>query len=104
MSGSRKTRPTRKSILDALKKPLHGGHFTWDGKDEDDRPATAREMAAGVAEYRRRRGRPPGSNKVSTTIRFDADVLEAFRASGAGWQTRMNAALRAWLKRHPPGA
>jgi len=30
----------------------------------------------------------------------DADVLEAFRATGKGWQTRMNAALREWLKEH----
>ncbi|MFC0717135.1 BrnA antitoxin family protein [Luteimonas padinae] len=32
-----------------------------------------------------RRGRPPGSGtKKSTTIRFDKDVLEAFRAGGHG--------------------
>lgn len=47
----------------------------------------------------RRRGRPAGSgNKISTTIRFDAEVLEAFKASGEGWQTRMNDALKEWLK------
>ena len=47
----------------------------------------------------RKRGRPTGSvkahAKVSTTIRFDADVLEALKASGPGWQTRANEALRA---------
>jgi uncharacterized protein (DUF4415 family) len=43
------------------------------------------------------RGRPPGSSKVSTTIRFDAEVLEAFRRDGPGWQTRINLALREWL-------
>ncbi len=46
-----------------------------------------------------RRGRPPGTGKVSTTIRFDADVLEAFKSEGPGWQTRMNRALREWLAR-----
>jgi uncharacterized protein (DUF4415 family) len=46
-----------------------------------------------------RRGRPAGSGtKVSTTIRFDADVLDAFRATGEGWQTRMNDVLKDWLK------
>lgn len=49
----------------------------------------------------RRRGRPRGSvqavKKRSTTIRFDADVLEALRATGPGWQTRINAAAREWL-------
>jgi|SRR5471030_640827 len=44
------------------------------------------------------RGRPAGSGtKVSTTIRFDADVLAAFKATGDGWQTRMNDALKEWL-------
>lgn len=32
----------------------------------------------------------------------DAEVVEAFRATGKGWQTRMNAALRDWLKTHSP--
>ena len=45
------------------------------------------------------RGRPKGSGgKRSTTIRFDADVLTAFKDMGQGWQTRMNDALREWLK------
>ena len=51
-----------------------------------------------------RRGRPLGSMKaqpkVATTIRFDPDVLEALKASGRGWQTRVNDAMRDWLKAH----
>jgi uncharacterized protein (DUF4415 family) len=40
-------------------------------------------------------GRPKAAApKVSTTIRLDPDVLEAFKAEGAGWQSRINAALR----------
>jgi uncharacterized protein (DUF4415 family) len=51
------------------------------------------------AEASKRRGRPAGSGtKVSTTIRFDAEVLAAFKATGDGWQTRMNDVLRDWLK------
>jgi len=46
-----------------------------------------------------RRGRPPGSVAASTKqavkLRLDPDVLAALRASGAGWQTRVNAILRA---------
>ena len=50
-----------------------------------------------------RRGRPAGTTtKVSTTVRFDTDVISAFRSSGKGWQTRMNDALRDWLKTHHP--
>jgi uncharacterized protein (DUF4415 family) len=46
-----------------------------------------------------KRGRPKSKNpKVFTGIRFDADVLEGLRATGRGWQTRANDALREWLK------
>jgi len=49
------------------------------------------------------RGRPPGTGqKKSTTVRFDNDVLDAFRSTGKGWQSRMNAALRDWLKENRP--
>ncbi|MDE0907610.1 MAG: BrnA antitoxin family protein [SAR324 cluster bacterium] len=34
---------------------------------------------------------------VSTTVRFDAEVLEFFRATGKGWQTRMNEVLRGYV-------
>jgi uncharacterized protein (DUF4415 family) len=74
--------------------------YVWDGEDEDDRPLTHEEMQADIEAYRRQRGRTTGSDKESTTIRFDRDVLAAFRADGPGWQTRMNAALRDWLKSH----
>ena len=46
------------------------------------------------------RGKQQSPTKVSTTVRFDRDVLEAFRATGRGWQTRMNEALKEWLKEH----
>jgi uncharacterized protein (DUF4415 family) len=49
------------------------------------------------------RGRPPAAVvKERITIRFDADVLEAFRATGKGWQTRVNDAMRDWLRTHSP--
>jgi uncharacterized protein (DUF4415 family) len=35
-------------------------------------------------------------------IRFDRDVVQAFRATGKGWQTRMNDALKDWLRTHTP--
>ncbi len=101
MSGSRKNPMTRKEVLKALATPPPGGDYIWDGKDEDDRPLTKEELKVGL-ELARKRGRPPGSNKESTTVRFDRDVLDAFRAAGPGWQTRMNAALRDWLQSHKP--
>jgi len=40
------------------------------------------------------------SPKIFTGIRLDTDVLEAFRATGKGWQTRINEALNEWLSEH----
>ncbi len=43
----------------------------------------------------RPRGRPPKPDrKVQVTIRLDPDVLEAWRSTGPGWQTRMREVLR----------
>lgn len=97
MTGSKTI--SRDRTLQALKNPPTGGDFVWDGRDEDERPLTPEEMRTGMAQARKR-GRPAGSSKVSTTVRFDRDVLDAFRAGGPGWQTRMNAALREWLEQN----
>ncbi len=49
-----------------------------------------------------KRGRPAlATPKEHVNIRLDADVLGAFKETGAGWQTRVNNALRDWLKTHP---
>lgn len=69
-------------------------HGTWRIGDRIVPPDEGRKAVA-------RRGRPPGSSKKeSTTIRFDKDVLDAFKADGPGWQSRMNSALREWLREH----
>jgi uncharacterized protein (DUF4415 family) len=47
-----------------------------------------------------------GSQKTPTkelvSIRLSRNVVESFRASGAGWQTRIDHALKEWLKTHQP--
>lgn len=49
----------------------------------------------------RRVGRPKSAlPKVALTVRYDADIIDAFKAGGDGWQTRMNNALRDWLRTH----
>jgi uncharacterized protein (DUF4415 family) len=46
------------------------------------------------------RGRPKAEKvKTSVTIRIDADVVESYKASGPGWQTRMNEDLREGARR-----
>lgn len=60
---------------------------------------------ANIAKYKTR-GRPVGSvkddSKQAVTVRYSPEVLAAFRATGAGWQTRMNDALKDWLSTHSP--
>ena len=47
------------------------------------------------------RGRPHAHVvKDRITIRLSPDVTAAFRASGDGWQTRIDAALKDWLRTH----
>ena len=42
-----------------------------------------------------KRGRPLGSgSKTQVTLRIDTDVLNKFKATGAGWQSRINEALK----------
>ena len=62
--------------------------------------------AAAVSSYwqqaniKRARGRPAVPVKRPTlNMRVDPDVLEAFKATGQGWQTRINAALREAMAR-----
>jgi uncharacterized protein (DUF4415 family) len=46
------------------------------------------------------RGAQKNPTKVSTTIRLSPDVLAAFKSEGNGWQTRIDTALKDWLRTH----
>jgi uncharacterized protein (DUF4415 family) len=67
-------------------------------KDEDIRlseehpEADVEHIVHGIA----RRGLKPLPPKASISLRVDADVLEWFRSQGPGYQTRINAVLRAF--------
>lgn len=63
-------------------------------------PVSAR---VGAAAMRQALGRPrTQAPKLALTVRYDPEVVQAFKATGKGWQTRMNAALKDWLKTHSP--
>ena len=75
--------------------------------DADDAPELTDEFFERADEYVGdklvRRGRPrTDSPKVALTVRYDAEVVEAFKATGKGWQTRIDAALKEWLRTHSP--
>lgn len=53
------------------------------------------EVAPELAAMARRRGRPKAANpKRAIKLRLSPDVLGWFRATGPGWQTRIDEALR----------
>ena len=53
------------------------------------------EFIARFIQEKAKRGRPAGRNKAVVSISLDKDILEMLRASGAGWQSRVNELLRA---------
>ena len=74
---------------------------TW--VDPDDAPDLTATFFKHADQYEgktlKTRGRPKlASPKEAVKLRLDADVLAALRASGEGWQTRINDTLRASLK------
>lgn len=76
---------------------MAGSRKSTDPALSDDAPdLSAPEWRAKFEKAPVRRGRPLSANpKVMTTLRLDADVLEAFRAGGRGWQSRINEELKA---------
>ena len=77
--------------------------IAFDAQTEPYDPNDAEAVTAfwNAATIRRGRGRPAAAVKRPTlNMRVDADVLAAFKATGPGWQTRINAALKEWLRTH----
>ena len=50
------------------------------------------------------RGPQKAPTKERITIRLSQEVVQRFRDTGDGWQTRVDAALKEWLKSHKPAS
>jgi uncharacterized protein (DUF4415 family) len=70
--------------------------------NDPDNPAWTEDML-GAPVVKRGRGPQAAPTKVLTSVRLDADILEFFKAQGAGYQSRINAALRMEVERHLTG-
>ena len=59
-------------------------------------------VRAAVAQKRKRGERGPkvAPTKQLVSVRYSPEVLHYFKATGIGWQTRMNTALKEWLSEH----
>ncbi|HMX23035.1 MAG TPA: BrnA antitoxin family protein [Accumulibacter sp.] len=87
----------RKPISERTRK----AELPYNPASEDDTLAfwSAATAHTGVAEFKAKRGRPKKSEsdlKEQIALRVDKEVLEWYRALGSGWQTRMNAVLKAY--------
>ena len=77
---------------------------TWQSQAKPAHEALPAQVYEALVALKRPRGRPKAEvTKVFTAIRLDADLLSAFKATGKGWQTRVNAALRQYIHEHPLG-
>lgn len=84
------------------RKPKNISQKDWDSVDVPElsaeelrRMRPAREVTPEIVEaYLRTRSTRPETNKMPISIRLSRDVLEHFKSTGAGWQTRLDHALR----------
>ena len=67
--------------------------------NDPDNPAWTEDML-GAPVLKRGRGPQTAPTKVLTSVRLDADILEFFKAQGSGYQSRINATLRAAVDRN----
>jgi uncharacterized protein (DUF4415 family) len=69
-------------------------------REDFARAVTFDRLPSGVRQAisNRTRGLQKAPKKVPVSIRLSADVVEALRNSGAGWQSRVDEILRAHLK------
>ncbi len=67
--------------------------------DPDAQPLTRKQLEAMVP-IRALRGRPPSANrKQLVSIRYSPEVLAWFRATGPGWQSRLDRVLKDYVNR-----
>lgn len=73
---------------------------------DDDNPITHVDDWAGATMkingkiIGKTRGKQKTPTKVATTIRLDKEIIDYFKATGAGWQTRLNHVLREHISNH----
>jgi uncharacterized protein (DUF4415 family) len=91
----KKTVKTRSGLVLVLPTPIEDAAIAAGiAQDPDTYEPSALEVG-----MMRRPGRPLGSGtKKQITLRLDTDLVEKFKASGSGWQTRINDVLKSWMQ------
>ncbi len=89
-------------LIDSAPERVEGAAPTKPGAGIFVRGGGVGAVVAASRELIRRRGAQKAPTKVPVGIRLSADVVARFKASGPGWQTRVDDALREWLDEHEP--
>jgi len=72
--------------------------------DPDAQPLTPKQLKAMVP-VQALRGRPKSEHKkLLVSVRYSQEVVEFFKSTGEGWQSRMDGVLRQYVARHSRGA
>ena len=78
--------------------------ITFDPETDLYDPNDPAQVAAFFSDAKvvRKPGRPKAEKtKVPIAIRLSPEVVEYFKSTGAGWQSRIDAALHEWMSGHP---
>jgi uncharacterized protein (DUF4415 family) len=70
------------------------------GYDPNDAEAVRAYWTKGNVRLPGQRGPQKRPTKVAVTIRYSAEIIDYFKGTGEGWQTRMNDALREYVEKH----
>ncbi|MDE0459906.1 MAG: type II toxin-antitoxin system HicB family antitoxin [Chromatiales bacterium] len=82
------------SVDEAIRHWREALAFHVEGLSDEEEPIPPPRSIEAIERHRRGRGKQKAPTKTPITIRLDADIAEHFRATGPGWQTRLNATLR----------
>ena len=74
----------------------------WTAEDFEKAHPSREVMPASLLRKLGVRGPQKAPTKELISIRLTRDVVESFRATGDGWQSRVDHALQDWLKTHQP--
>ena len=68
--------------------------------DPDAQPLTPKQLKS-MLPIKALRGRPKSEHKkLLVSVRYSQEVVEFFKATGDGWQSRMDGVLRQYVARH----
>jgi len=70
-------------------------------EDPDNFLKTDKDWERAIVQRRGIRGPQKAPTKKPLAIRLSPDVVESFKSTGKGWQSRIDDALRTYLKEHP---